>query len=137
MYYEKLKRFLDKHPDPTSKFKLCAVVLKGSRVQTYGFNRAKTDPIMKNLAEAHNIQDMYDHSCHNYVSCNIHAETNALKRLGRGSADTLVVMRRNMDGEFTIARPCKVCLQAIREANIQKVFFTNKKGEFELLDLRG
>jgi deoxycytidylate deaminase len=77
---------------------------------------------------------MYDTSKTGYMSCNIHAETNALKRL-KSDADTLFVVRRDMNGRLTMAKPCNVCMAAIRQTNIRKIFFSNERGEIEMIKL--
>lgn len=134
MYYERLIRLVDKHPDSTSRFKLCAVALKGSRVMSIGYNRPKTDPNVFRVITTNRIDCMYKTSHTNYVSCNIHAESNALKRL-KGDADTLFVIRRDLNGKLTMAKPCNVCMGFIAKTNIKTIFFSNEKGEIEEMRL--
>lgn len=134
MYYSSLIRLVDKHPDQASRFKLCAVAMKGSRVLSIGYNRPKTDPNLFKIIVKNDISEMYETSKNGYISCNIHAETNALKRL-KSDADTLFVVRRDLNGKLTMARPCNVCMAAIRQTTIKKVYYSNESGEIECIKL--
>lgn len=134
MYYRKFIRLVDKHPDQESRFKLCAVTLKGSRVLTIGFNRPRTDPGLFKIIVKNDITEMYPTSKTDYISCNIHAETNALKRL-KSDADTLFVVRRDLNGRLTMAKPCNVCMAAIKQTSIKKIYYSNQDGEIECIKL--
>lgn len=132
MYYERYVRFVDKHPDTTSRFKLCAIALSGKRVMSIGYNRAKSDPMLSKLMLETPIIKMYEGSSRHYVSCNIHAETSALKKLKDSKADTLLVLRRNLNGELCMARPCNVCMAVLRKTTIKKIVYSNMNGFLEI-----
>ena len=135
MYYKSYVRFVDKHPDSTSKFKLCAIVMKGKRILSIGYNRARTDPHITKLIADAQITKMYEGSKRGYVSCNIHAETNALKRLKSSKADTVLVIRKDMNGRLCMARPCNVCMEALRNSCIKKIIYSTNDGTLEEIKL--
>lgn len=123
---------MERHPDKNSPFKLCAIALNGSRVMSVGYNRQKTDSWVAGLTRAAKIDKMYPSSRTPYISCFIHAETSALKQL-RGDADTLVVLRIDLNGNLTMAKPCNVCMEAIRQSAIKRVYYSDKQGDIQCL----
>ena len=55
----------------------------------------------------------------------LHAEMAAIIRCrDLSKAWSIEVYRVNSLGEYKLARPCPICQEAIRQAGIQKVFFT-------------
>lgn len=58
----------------------------------------------------------------------LHAEIQALIRLGDKKAHTLTVERYNADGQPALAKPCPVCAEAIRAYGISVVEYTTSDG---------
>lgn len=58
----------------------------------------------------------------------LHAEVSALVKTRR-KAHTLIVARVNKKGRFVMAKPCKICQLAIKDAGVAHVYYTNKEGE--------
>lgn len=132
VYYRRFLRFVDNHPDLKAPFKLCAVCLKGGRVMSVGYNRPKTDPFIAGLTKSARIDKMYPSSKTSWMSCNIHAETSAIKKL-KSDVDTIVVIRRDLNGNLAMAKPCNVCMVAIRQTSIKKVYYSNSEGGISCL----
>lgn len=64
----------------------------------------------------------------------LHAEVSAIIK-ANAKIDTLIVARiLQHTNETALAKPCPVCCEAIRQAGIKKVYFTNKNGELVLLE---
>jgi deoxycytidylate deaminase len=64
----------------------------------------------------------------------MHAEMNVLRFAQPG--DELEVIRfRKCSHEWTMARPCSLCIDQIRKSGIKKVKYTNWDGEWEELYL--
>ena len=64
----------------------------------------------------------------------MHAEMNVLRFAQPG--DEIEVIRFSKCGDQrTMAKPCKLCQEAIKRAGIKKVKYTNWEGEWETLQL--
>lgn len=90
-----------------------AVLIVGKRLIT-GHNREKTHPKYAN-PEKHERRSL-------------HAELDCLKRspifkAGTGGSSEIYVYRE-LDGLPAMARPCNHCMKFIREAGIEKVYYT-------------
>ena len=65
----------------------------------------------------------------------LHAEIAALVKAHK-KVDTLIIARiRQSDNELAIAQPCPVCADAIRQAGVRRVYFTNDSGELVLMNM--
>jgi deoxycytidylate deaminase len=58
-------------------------------------------------------------SLHAEIRCIIHSRCDLV-------GSDIYVYRETKDGNYALARPCKVCLQALKEAGIRKIFYTIK-----------
>ncbi len=95
------------------KWNLGAVIAKGNRVISAQPNKFRNHPFI-------------DHD-----NATVHAEVAAIKAAGnkdlRGT--TIYVARTPKNGEvMALARPCKNCMQAIAEAGIKELVYTNELG---------
>lgn len=96
-------------------FKLGAVITKGSSVISTGFNKRRNE-----VEVVGNLED-----------CHVHAEVDAIS----GAADdqlqgaVLYVARVNSDGSIRNAQPCWRCIDAIKDAGIKKVVWSNDPKE--------
>ena len=68
---------------------------------------------------------------------NLHAESCAILRLGYDecAGNTLYVCRILKNGSLTESRPCKVCQRLISLSGLRNVYYTNRLGEIEKLEL--
>ena len=96
----------------TDRFKIGAVVAKGKRIISVGYNQMhkthprmyKQNPKKKLHAELHAIIGIYKTDL-----------TNA----------TVYVYRERLDGLIGLSKPCIYCQVILEEAGIKKVFFTD------------
>lgn len=100
-----------------------AVITNGGRVISYGHNKDKSHPLVKN-------------------KYSIHAEIDAIlsRRYHTGSLEgaTIYVYRETCSGDPAMARPCESCMRLIIEAGIRKVYYTiNKYPYYKILIIRG
>jgi len=65
----------------------------------------------------------------------LHSEIDCLIR-SKKEPYTLIVARIGKKGEIRIAKPCPVCLEAIKHSTVKQVFFTNSYGSLELLNIQ-
>jgi tRNA(Arg) A34 adenosine deaminase TadA len=100
------------------QYHLAAILKRNGRVVKVGENTGKTHPRFKR-----------QYSDGTWAS-HMHAEMNVLRFAEPG--DEIEVIRfRKCDHARTMARPCPVCIDHLREAGIKKVRYTNWDGEWE------
>lgn len=88
--------------------RLGAVVVRGSRVISVGWNKYKTHP----------------RSPHPFK--HIHAEVSAIQKAGyQAFGADLYVYREGRDGVMRLSKPCKSCMAAINKAGVRRVFYTD------------
>ena len=103
-------------------YHLAAILRRGKSVIRVGVNTHKTHPRFSRT-----YKDGQRGHC-------MHAEMNVLRFAKPG--DEIEVMRfKKCSHERTMARPCILCVEAIRKAGIKKVRYTNWNGEWEELYL--
>jgi tRNA(Arg) A34 adenosine deaminase TadA len=65
-----------------------------------------------------------------YNTVNHHAETRAIGKAGSTEGATLINVRVTKGGNLGMSLPCRECWEAIREAGIEKVIYTDSSGQF-------
>jgi len=104
-------------------YHIVAILKRSGRVVKIGENTDKTHPRFKRQYED------------GTWASHMHAEMNVLRFARPG--DTIEVMRfKKCDNTPSMAKPCKWCMTAIKEAGIKKIKYTNWRGEWEILHLR-
>lgn len=102
------------------------LVYKG-KVISFGINSDKTSPLQKHyrvMTDLRYIENFIDKE---------HSEINCLRKIDTDinwAKVEIVVISKKRDGEFRLARPCDVCMAAIRDFGIHKVYYTNRNGTF-------
>ena len=119
MYYEAREKALANG----RAYHLAAILRRKGKVVKIGVNTSKTHPRF-----TRNYPDGTQRS-------NMHAEMSVLRFSQPG--DTLEVLRcRKSDGGFTIAKPCRWCMEHIRAAGISQVRYTNRGGTWEEMSVQ-
>tara|TARA_Y100000593_G_scaffold92563_1_gene184649 strand:+ start:732 stop:1100 length:369 start_codon:yes stop_codon:yes gene_type:complete len=104
-------------------YHIAAILRRNGRVVKIGENTNKTHPRFKRQYE--------DGSWASHM----HAEMNVLRFAEPG--DDLEVMRfKKCNHEFSMAKPCSLCMIEMKKAGIRKVRYTNWEGQWEVLYLR-
>jgi len=104
-------------------YHIAAILRRNGRVVKIGENTNKTHPRFKRQYE--------DGSWASHM----HAEMNVLRFAEPG--DDLEVMRfKKCNHEFSMAKPCSLCMSEMKKAGIRKVRYTNWEGQWEVLYLR-
>lgn len=104
-------------------YHIAAILRRNGRVVKIGENTSKTHPRFK--------RQYKDGSWASHM----HAEMNVLRFAEPG--DELEVMRfKKCNHEFSMAKPCDLCIDQIKKAGIRKVRYTNWEGQWEVLYLR-
>ena len=106
--------------DNETKFRMACILLddKGSLMEVAHNNPLKTHPWQSKLAEKVGMpQKQY-----------LHAEIAALVR-ARKEPHTVVVARVLQDDTPALARPCPVCMEAIRASGASVIVYTGNDGQ--------
>ena len=88
---------------------------------------------MNSGSKTHPLQARHAVSKHLHHKIFLHAEISALVK-ARKKVHTIIVARTMQDeNKFGLSKPCPICIQAMIEAGVQKVFYTNDDGELILM----
>ena len=95
---------------------------KKNRLISIGFNQEKTHPKIKK----------YNY----YNGAGKHAEFSACIRGGEEdySDHTMLVLRVDKNNRLNYSRPCAGCIHCLQQFNIEKVFYTDKLGHWQILN---
>lgn len=106
------------------EYRLCALIIKGGKIVSIGFNNNKY----------HSIIDKYNNKDYPIT---LHAEMNAiLKARAKGiniKGSKMLVLRLLSDGSVAIAKPCEVCQRIIKDYGIKRVKYTINNNNIGLL----
>ena len=106
----------------------CVLTDKKNNVISFGCNSNKTHP----------TQFMYATKAGNPLACHLHAEISALIRTKYDTRiDKAYVVRAMNNGKRGMAKPCKICMAALLDKGIQKVYYSNQQGTTSLLSWYG
>ena len=99
----------------------CAALNINGDIISVGTNSyTKTHPMQKKLAQ----------KCGNSNREYLHAEVAALVKC-RKQVCSLVVVRMTRTGIVRMARPCPICFQAMKEAGVIKVYYSDNDGNIK------
>lgn len=106
------------------KQRIGAVVVLKHRIISSGFNKkTKTHPLQKKYNQYRFSEDSV-HTCH--------AELSALLPLIRDGVDlsdaSIFVFRSHRNGSLACARPCKSCMELIKDCGIKRCFYSTEDG---------
>ena len=97
----------------------CAALNAEGDVVSIGTNSyTKTHPLQKRLAQ----------KCGNVNREYLHAEIAALVK-SKGQVHSLVVVRMTRMGVMRMARPCPICLLAMKEAGVREMYYSDNDGK--------
>ena len=103
---------------------LGCVAVYQHKIISSGYNSNKTNPTQKKL-NACRFTEETPHTVHSELAC-------LLPLIGRGDIDfnrvQLYIWRNHANGNPALARPCKSCMQLIKELGIRHVYYTNDGG---------
>jgi deoxycytidylate deaminase len=91
------------------KFKLGAIIFKGKKIISTGFNKNKTHP---------KANEYFKHG-------SVHAEIDAILHAPYDiQGSSILVCRMYKNGKPALAKPCAMCIQMMYEFGIKEVFWT-------------
>ncbi len=103
------------------RVKIGAVIVKGNRVVSTGYNTTKSHPLQLHYNQLAG-RLVPKHSCHAELAAIINAGRHDL------SGTKMYVARRDRVGRLANCRPCGACRLALERAGITDVAFTNQTG---------
>lgn len=119
MYYKAIQKALNNN----LKFHMAAILKRNGMPIKVGENTNKTHPRF--------IRQYSDGSW----GAHMHAEMNVLRFARPG--DVVEVLRvKKISKDLTMAKPCPLCQEAMKEAGIKFVRYTNWEGEWEIMELQ-
>lgn len=100
----------------SGKHRVAAAVLdsKGTILSTGVNSYIKTHPIQAHYAKKAGCSEKQW----------LHAEISALVKIKHGKPTKIVVIRINRQGELRLAKPCDICMLAIKQAGIDSIEFS-------------
>ena len=113
-----LKLAIEEAETVSYRFRVGAVLFKGSRILASGHNGIRSSRI---------------HPLHKQYNNSLHAEQNAILNIKDWSTlkgcSILVVKISKTRGVFSMARPCEMCQDLLRHVGIKSMYYTNGNGE--------
>lgn len=112
---------------PYKHTKTVSFLVYRGKVVNFGINSDKTSPMQNKYrlrTELKYIENFIDKE---------HSEVNCLRKVDENinfDKCELVIISKKRDGNFRLARPCDVCMSAIKDFGISKIYYTNKNGTF-------
>jgi len=100
---------------PDQKYKLVAIVTdKRDRILSYGCN---------SYTKSHPQQAYYAEKIGNKFSIFLHAEISALIKCKR-KPYSIYIIRVNDKNQPVLAKPCEICMMAIKDMGIENIHYT-------------
>lgn len=113
---------------PYKNTKTVSFLVYKNKVVNFGINSDKTSPLQKYYRVKTDLKYI-----ENFIDKE-HSEVNCLRKIDSNSVDwnkvELVIISKKKDGNFRLARPCDVCMTAIIDFGIHKIYYTNRNGTF-------
>lgn len=101
-----------------SKFKLaCIATNKKGKILSIGINSSQSHPLQARLALKNGHRDQIG----------LHSEIAAIVK-SRSPIYCLIVVRVLHNGEMAMAKPCRICQEAIQLAGIKIIIYSNSSG---------
>lgn len=104
--------------DPHLDYNHCAVIAKGGKILSVGYNYRGTNP----LTEHYRTKEH---------TCTVHAEIDAIvskRKKVRFEGAKVYVVRIKSDGNVAMSKPCEMCQHVLYNYGIKRAYFST--GEF-------
>lgn len=112
---------------PYKNTKTVAFAIYKGKLLNFGINSDKTSPLQHMCRIKTDLKFI-----ENFIDKE-HAEINCLRHMDNDinfDKVELVIVSKKKDGDFRLARPCEVCMTAIKDFGIRKIYYTNRNGTF-------
>lgn len=112
---------------PYKNTKTVSFLIYKGKVVSFGINSDKTSPMQNKYRLTTDLKYI-----ENFVDKE-HSEVNCLGKVHpkfRFDKCEIVIISKKKDGDFRLARPCDVCMAAIKDFGIKKIYYTNRNQTF-------
>jgi len=112
---------------PYKNTKTVSFLIYKGKVVSFGINSDKTSPLQNKYRLTTDLKYI-----ENFVDKE-HSEVNCLGKVHpkfRFDKCEIVIISKKKDGDFRLARPCDVCMAAIKDFGIKKIYYTNRNQTF-------
>lgn len=112
---------------PYKHTKTVSFLIYRGKVVNFGINSDKTSPMQNKYRLKTDLKYV-----ENFIDKE-HSEVNCLRKVDESihfDKCELVIISKKRDGDFRLARPCAVCMTAIKDFGIHDIYYTNKNGTF-------
>lgn len=116
----RLAKLISKHS--TYNPQIGAVIYKGNKAISVGFNKKKSHPVFAN-------EDRF---------YSLHAEMGAIINAKQDlTGCSIYVYREYKDGSPALAKPCHLCMPSIIEAGITKIYYSDSNAQgYSVINLK-
>ena len=123
-FTQSLPKLYKEHLHPECRFKHVAVIVKGGKILSIGFNNMRSHPMaMKPLNVLKNKKEIDELDLRT-----IHAEMDAIRKIKDKSllsSCEIWIYSEDKKGNLRISKPCELCLYYINLYNIKNIYYTN------------
>jgi len=81
-----------------------------------------------NSTKSHPVQQKWANSVNRPERCFLHAEIAALVKLRTLDVEAIYVARKLKNGKTACAKPCTICVAALKDSIIENVVYTTPEG---------
>ena len=112
---------------PYKHTKTVSFLIYHNKIVSFGINSDKTSPIQNKyrmLTHKKDIRNFWDKE---------HSEVSCLKKADNSISFNrceLVTISKRRNGDFRLARPCVVCMEAIKDYGVHDLYYSNQNGTF-------
>jgi tRNA(Arg) A34 adenosine deaminase TadA len=118
---------------PFRNTKTVSFLMYKGKIISFGVNSDKTSPMQKFYRVKTELKDI-----ENFIDKE-HSEINCLRKCDCSDINfaktELVIISKRCDGLFRLARPCPVCMKAIKDFGITRIYYTNRDQTFSREDI--
>ena len=123
-----VKMYDDIYTDkPYKHTKTVSFLVYRGKIVNFGINSDKTSPLQNKYRLRTDLKKI-----DNFIDKE-HSEINCLRKTDNSvnfDKCDIVIISKKRSGEFRLARPCDVCMSAIKDYGITNIYYTNRNGTF-------
>lgn len=112
---------------PYKHTKTVSFLVYRGKIVNFGINSDKTSPLQNKYRLRTDLKKI-----DNFIDKE-HSEINCLRKTDNSvnfDKCDIVIISKKRNGEFRLARPCDVCMSAIKDYGIENIYYTNRNGTF-------
>lgn len=111
--------------DSYLEYKLCAILVRGGKILSIGYNNRGSAPIQKRFAVT-----KYGESTHAEVDAILNG-----RKLTRLEGSKVYVVRVRSDNTVGMAKPCEMCQRILKNYGVKRAVYTVRENEVGILSL--